>query len=301
MRVKVLGSAAGGGFPQWNCCCSNCLRIRQGTVRAQRRTQTQVIVSSDDRRWCLLNASPDLPGQIESTPELWPNGALRHTPIAAAVITSGDVDHVLGLLMLRESQPFRVYATESIRKLVDNNIMFGMLREHITWHPITPEVAFQLADSGIKCLPIRLPGNYPHYADAHVRPALRFDETLLGLQIESVNGGGRLVYMSAVPCIEDSWLERLKDCDVLLFDGTFWTDDELVRVRGGGRTATQMGHIPMSGPGGSLQRLAGVTRPRKVYIHINNTNPVLDEDSPEHRYVREAGWEIGQDGSEFVL
>jgi pyrroloquinoline quinone biosynthesis protein B len=306
VRVKILGSAAGGGFPQWNCACSNCRRVRQGTLRGSARTQVQVAVSADNRSWYLLSASPDLPRQIESFPKLHPAVQSRETPIAALVLTGADLDQMLGLILLRESQPLRVYATPSIRKIIiENNVMFAMVRKQIKWDEIIPGKEFDLSSvtgvkSGIRCLAFALSGNYPHYVGGELAASLVSQEALLGLRLAAPEAG-RLVYMPGAPTIEKSWLQHLESSDVLLFDGTFWTDDELIRVQGGGRTASQMGHMPISGPDGSLARLAGLRRPRKIYIHVNNTNPILDEDSPEYRRVREAGWEVAQDGLELDL
>ncbi len=307
MRVKILGSAAGGGFPQWNCACSNCRRMRDGTLHGSARTQVQAAVSPDNSSWYLLSASPDLPRQIESFPKLHPAGQPRETPIAALLLTGADLDQVLGLILLRESQPLRVYATRSIRKIImENNIIFAMVSKQIAWEELIPSREMELtsvggANSGIRCLPFALSGNYPYYVGGELASSMASEDALLGLRLESVSGSGRLVYLPGAPFVEESWREYLETCDLLLFDGTFWTDDELIGVQGSGRTARQMGHMPISGPNGSLEQLAGLKRPRKIYIHVNNTNPILDEDSPEYRRVREAGWEVAQDGMEFDL
>lgn len=275
-------------------------------MRGSPRTQLQVAVSADDNSWYLLSASPDLPRQIEAFPKLHPTSRSRGTPIAALVLTDADLDQVLGLILLRESQPLRVYATRSVRTIImENNIIFGMVKKQIMWDDLNPGRELGLGsvsgeNSKIRCLPFALSGNYPYYAGGELANSLTPQEAVLGLRVRLAEAG-RLIYMPVAPSIEESWLEHARDCDLLLFDGTFWTDDELIRVQGGGRTARQMGHIPISGPDGSLERLAGVTRPRKVYIHVNNTNPILDEDSPEYHRAREAGWEVAQDGMEFNL
>jgi pyrroloquinoline quinone biosynthesis protein B len=306
VRVKVLGSAAGGGFPQWNCACSNCRRIRNGSLRGLARTQVQVAISQDGTSWFLLSASPDLPRQIESFPELQPAAQSRGTQIAAFVLPGADLDQILGLIMLRESQPLRVYATPSIQRIImDNNIIFAMVRNQITWDALIPGQEFELASvsgdkSAIQCLPFALTGNYPHYVHPQLAASLPPADAVLGLRLDSASGK-RLVYMPGAPSVEASWLDHLETADLLLFDGTFWTDDELIRIQGAGRTAGQMGHMPISGPDGSLARLAHLKRPRKIYIHVNNTNPILDEDSAECRSVRNAGWEVAHDGMEFEL
>ena len=307
MRVKILGSAAGGGFPQWNCACSNCKRIRDGTLHGSARTQVQVAVSSDNSNWYLLGASPDLPKQIEGFPKLHPSSKSRETPIAALVLPGGDLDQVLGLILLRESQPLRAYATAAIRKIImENNIIFAMVKRQISWDDMFPGREFELVsvggtNSGIRCLPFALTGNYPHYVNQQQAASLPADQAVLGLRLQHSSGVGTVVYMPGMPSIEQSWLEHLENCDLLLIDGTFWTDDELIRIQGSGRTARQMGHLPLSGPGGSLEHLSQLRRPRKIYIHVNNTNPILDEDSPEYQQVRQAGWEIAHDGAEFEL
>ena len=267
----------------------------------------QVAVSADDSNWYLLSASPDLPRQIESFQKLHPSSRCRETPIAALVLPGADLDQLLGLILLREAQPLRVYATPSIREIImENNIIFAMVRKQISWEGVVPGREFELTSvsgtsSGIGCLPFALQGNYPYYVRPGQASALPPDEALLGLSLRPASGGGTLIYMPGAPAVDQPLLDRLNNCDLLLLDGTFWTDDELIRIQGGGRTARQMGHLPISGPGGSLERLSALKRPRKIYIHVNNTNPILDEDSAAYHQVRQAGWEVAQDGMEFEL
>jgi pyrroloquinoline quinone biosynthesis protein B len=309
MRIKILGSAAGGGFPQWNCSCRNCTSLRAGTLNGRSRTQTQVAISNDDRTWFLLNTSPDLRLQIEATPALHPRNAGRGSPIAGVLLTSGDIDQIAGLLSLRELQPFRVFCTASIRRILrDDNSIFAMLNrvpDQVLWTEIPSDGSFSLltvagADSGIGCTVFSLGSRYPAYVSRERVASLKPKEALLGAIVTS-SSGKRLAYMPAVPAVDDSLLQRLEDADVLLFDGTFWSDDELIRVQGGGSTAREMGHIPISGMEGSLRRLAGLRRPRKVFVHLNNTNPMLDESGPEFREVRAAGWEVAEDGWSLEL
>jgi pyrroloquinoline quinone biosynthesis protein B len=254
----------------------------------------------------LLSASPDLPRQIEAFPKLHPTGRSRETPIAALVLPGADLDQLLGLILLRESQPLRVYATPSIRRIImENNIIFAMVKRQIVWDELTPGKECELTSvngekSGIRCLPFALSGNYPHYVSSEMAASLPSNEALLGLRLQA-SGGGTLVYMPGAPSMEAAWLQHIENCDLLLFDGTFWTDDELIRIQGGGRSARQMGHIPISGADGSLQKMASLRRPRKIFIHVNNTNPILDEDSAEYRQARQAGWEVAHDGQEFTL
>lgn len=309
MRVKILGSAAGGGFPQWNCACPNCRALRAGTFQGKARTQTQIAISGDDKSWFLLGASPDLRAQIEATPELHPREGVRQSPITGAVLCNADVDHTLGLLLLRELQPLQVYAALSVRRiLTEDNSMFRMLQRvpgQVTWNDFAPETAFPLLsaageDSGLQCLALSLGRHYPAYVSSLRQRDLSRKEASLGLFVNSPSGK-RLAYMPAVPQIDDVLLKELESADVLLFDGTFWSDDELVRIQGSGQTAHEMGHVPVSSPEGSLNKLAQLRRPRKIYVHINNTNPMLNEAGPEYREVRDAGWEIAEDGWQFDL
>ena len=309
MRVKVLGSAAGGGFPQWNCACPNCRALRAGTFRGKARTQAQVAVSADGASWFLLGAAPDLRTQIEASPELHPWEGVRQSPIAGAVLANADIDHVLGLLLLRELQPLRVYVTDSIRRiLTEDNSMFGMLRRvpaQVSWDSFAPRKTFRLEtpmgeDSGLRCRGLSLGTHYPAYVSTQRQSALTLGEASLGLIVESPSGK-RLAYMPAVPQIDDALLKELESADVLLFDGTFWSNDELIRIQGSGQTALQMGHVPVSSAEGSLNKLRGLRRPRKIYVHINNTNPMLNEASSEYRQARETGWEIAEDGCQFDL
>lgn len=351
MRALILGSAAGGGFPQWNCACPNCRSLRAGTFHGKARTQTEVAISADGQSWFLLGASPDLRAQIEATAELKPglsalgvgswesplplefrgagdaslhlkNGSAQHgvqnlrpktqdlirqSPIAGAVLANADIDHVLGLLLLRELQPLRVHATHSVRRILrEDNSMFRMLEriaDQVVWTDFAPGSEFPLCDargmeSGLTCRAISLATHFPAYVAAERQANLRPDESSLGLIVESsvVSGGKRIAFLAAVPAIDDALLAEIEVCDVLLFDGTFWSDDELIRVQGSGQTAREMGHVPVED---TLQRLERVKRPRKIFVHINNTNPMLDESGAEYRAVRAAGWEIAWDGMEI--
>ena len=305
MQVRILGSAAGGAFPQWNCGCANCRAIRAGTFRGKPRTQTQVAITLDGHSWFLLGASPDLRAQIEATPELHPRDGVRQSPIAGVALANADLDHVLGLLLLRELQPLRVYATASVRRILqEDNSMFGMLQripDQTAWTDFASGAQFHLCnaqgeDSGLRGQVLSLSMHYPAYVTADRQAHLAPGEASLGFIVQSTSP--RLAYLPAVPQVDDGLLEQLDACDVLLFDGTFWSDDELIRVQGSGQTARQMGHIPVED---SLKKLAGVRRPRKIFLHINNTNPMLDEASPQYRQVRDAGWEVAEDGWQFDL
>ncbi len=314
MRVKILGSAAGGGFPQWNCACSNCQAVRAGTFRGKARTQTQVAITQDGKHWFLLGASPDLRTQIEATPELHPRAQSggetpRQSPITGVVLANADLDHVLGLLLLRELQPLRIHATSPVRRILrEDNTMFGMLErvaDQASWTDFTPGESFALKSpsgevSGLRIRAVSLGTHFPAYVSAVRQGQLAPRESSLGLLIDSASGK-RLAYMPAVPMLDDALFREFESADLLFFDGTFWSDDELIRTQGSGNTARQMGHVPVSSPEGSLKKLAGLRRPRKIYLHINNTNPMLDESGPEYRQLHEAGWEIAEDGWQFDL
>jgi len=258
-------------------------------------------VSADGRAWHLLGASPDLGRQIEANPCLHPRQGLRDSPIQSVILTCAEIDQTLGLLLLREMQPFTVYATASVRDiLLGDNSMFQMLHRtagQVRWQAVRPGETFDADGLHIETIP--LPGGYPSYVGADRLASCKADDAVVGL---AVHGGDRSVlFLPGTPSIDDALLDRIAQCDLLLLDGTFWSDDEFIRVWPEARTARAMGHLPISGPGGSLERLAAVRRPRKVYIHINNTNPILDEDSDEHRAVRDAGWEVARDGMTMEL
>jgi pyrroloquinoline quinone biosynthesis protein B len=307
VRIKILGSAAGGGFPQWNCGCSNCSRLRRGELNAVPRSQIQVSITTDDQHWFLLNASPDLRYQIEATPELHPR-KLRDTPVAGVVLTTGDLDQVLGLLLMRELQPIRIYATEAVRTIVQHeNAFFNMLAQYdgqSRWKPIDAAMPFTLEADGapvLQCTPVPLGSGYPAWVPPTLAHRLPREEAVLGLIIEQRGGKGKLGYFPACGKITPELVGLMEGCDVVLFDGTFWEDKELQRAEPSARTARQMGHVPQGGPEGTLAMLAGLRRPRKILIHINNTNPILDRDSAEHRQVIESGWEIAEDGWDIRL
>ncbi len=307
MRIQILGSAAGGRFPQWNCGCGNCVGVRKNEREkkflGKARTQTQLALSADGSAWFLAGASPDLAFQIESSPELHPR-ALRDSPVAGVVLGSCDLDHVIGLLLLRELQPLRVYAAPSILRILrEENSMFGMLNRiepQVVWTPMNSDAPFPLLsadgkDSGLRCEVHYLAGRYPKYVSKTAE--LARDEATAALFFESASGK-RVAYVPAVGSLSDTLLARIHRVDLLLFDGTFWSDDELQRVQGSGDTAHQMGHIPVEE---SLRLLKGIDVGRKMFVHLNNTNPILNEASPEHQAVRQAGWEVAEDNWQLEL
>lgn len=301
MRVKILGTAAGGAFPQWNCSCPNCLRVRQGTFAGSPRTQAQLAFSCEPAQWTLLNASPDLRFQIEAAPELWPRDG-RRSPVANVILTGADLDQILGLLLLREFHTFAIYSTPAIRAiLTEDNSVFAVLARfagQVAWHDIPLDAPFSIG--GVRAEALSLAHSFPGFVSQPRAAALNPAEAAIGLLLTPEAGGKTLAFLPGVGCVSEKLLERLESCDFVLFDGTFWSNDEPRQIHGLGRTALEIGHLPVSGPGGSLDRLAAL-KGRRIYIHINNTNPMLDEDSTEYRRVRDCGWEIASDGMEIVL
>jgi pyrroloquinoline quinone biosynthesis protein B len=312
MHLRILGSAAGGRFPQWNCGCGNCVAVRENRsskeFKGRPRTQAQVALSSDGSSWFLAGASPDLAFQIEATPELHPR-ALRDSPIAGVVLGSVDLDHVVGLLLLRELQPLRVYAAPSILRILrEENSMFGMLNRierQVVWSPMGAGSTFPLldaagADTGVGCETVFLSDRYPKFVKSKKEELAREASAALFFGGKSSKSGAstRIAYVPAVEKLDDELLAKIEGVDALLLDGTFWSDDELIRIQGSGETAHQMGHIPVEE---SLRLLKNVKVGRRIYMHINNTNPILNEESPEHRAVRAAGWEVAEDNWHLEL
>jgi pyrroloquinoline quinone biosynthesis protein B len=306
MFIRVLGSAAGGGFPQWNCGCPNCRGLREGTVRAQARTQECVAVSADGAAWLLLNCSPEIRHQIEGFPGLHPRGP-RDSPIAAILVTNGDLDHCLGLLSLRESHPLVVYATEPVRRgFVEDNILYRTLERfpgQVTWRMLKlgGDEAIVGPDgrpTGLAVTPLAVPGKPPIHLEHRAPPA---PEDNIGVRVREQATGRVLAYCSAAAAVTDDVRRALDGADAVFFDGTFWSSDELPALGLGTKRAEEMAHLPVGGPGGSLAGLAGLRARRRVYIHINNTNPMLRDDSAERAQVDAAGWEIARDGMEVQL
>lgn len=304
MRILILGSAAGGGFPQWNCGCGNCVGIRQQTLRGKARSHAQIALSSDGSSWFLAGASPDLTRQIEISPNLHPRSS-RDSPVAGVVLASADLDHIVGLLLLRELQPLRVYAASSILRILrEENSMFGMLNRvdpQVVWTPMMAGAPFPLLsaegkDSGLRCETVYVSGRYPKYVKTETEK-LDSLEASAALFFTSTSGK-KAAYLPAIGALSEVLLRKINGADLLLFDGTFWSDDELIRVQGSGETAHQMGHIPVEE---SLRLLKDLNVERKMLIHLNNTNPILNEASAEHRAVRQAGWEVAEDNWQLEL
>jgi pyrroloquinoline quinone biosynthesis protein B len=280
--------------------------VREGALRAAPRTQDSLAVSANGEGWFILNASPDIRQQIESFPPLHPRGP-RHSPIQALLLTNGDLDHCLGLFSLRESHPLVIYATERVRHgLVEPNVIFRTLQrfpEQVSWRLLKLGREEELSGqdgspSGLSVVALPVPGKLPIHLEGLMPPE---PEDNVGLWIRDRSAGRLLVYLSGVAAIDESLRQAIDGADCLLFDGTFWSSDELVRLGLSTKRAEDMAHLPIGGPAGSLARLSGLAAHRKLYTHVNNTNPILPEDSPERRALAEAGWEVAEDGLEVLL
>jgi pyrroloquinoline quinone biosynthesis protein B len=298
LTAIVLGAAAGGGFPQWNCNCDVCRLAWAGDKRVRPRTQASLAVTSDGRRWTLVNASPDLRAQIQATPQLHPREAARASPIAAVVLTGAEIDQTAGLLSLRERSPFLLYATAATLAAISDNPMFGVLStDVVTRRAITPGERFALA-SGMEAELFIVPGKLPLYLEGE-DPDIK-SETGANVGVELCDGRSRIAYVPGAAAVTPVLRERLARADVLLFDGTLFADDEMIRTETGRKSGRRMGHLPINGPDGSLAALAGLSS-RRIFVHINNTNPLLVDGSPERARVAAAGWEVAEDGMEISL
>ncbi|MBW8792706.1 MAG: pyrroloquinoline quinone biosynthesis protein PqqB [Streptomyces sp.] len=295
MLLRVLGSAAGGGSPQWNCGCPVCAAVRSGAGLA--RTQSSVAVSADRRRWFLINASPDVRAQIEVFPGLHPRDD-RTTPLEAVLLTDAELDHTLGLLLLREARALRLYATQAVRKtLFDGSGILRTLERYcpVEWHAVIPDADLALAE-GLSCRAFDVP------TVKRDRFATGMDHgRVVGYRLADERSGGTLVYLPGVQSLTPALHGEIEGCDCLLIDGTCWRDDELVRLGLAGKTSRDMGHLPIDGPDGSLAQLPSLGVGRTIFVHMNNTNPVLLEGAPERRTVEESGMEVAMDGLEVQV
>src|SRR5579883_2189580 len=302
MHILVLGAAAGGGFPQWNCNCATCRAAWGGTAPAQ--TQASLAVSADEENWFLLNASPDLRSQILATPLLQPRRAGRDTPIAGAVLTNGDVDAIAGLLTLRESQPLALYATSRVLDVLAANSIFNVLnpdyvaRRALPIGQPTDLLTREGHPTGLAVEAFIVPGKVALYLEdaAIERNLAQRSQDTIGLAISAPATAKRFFYIPACAALDDELRRRLKDAALVFFDGTLWRDDEMIEAGLGHKTGRRMGHLSVSGPEGSMAAFADLGVGRKLFIHINNTNPMLCVGSPERRAVAAAGWEVARDG-----
>jgi pyrroloquinoline quinone biosynthesis protein B len=304
MRVRVLGAAAGGGFPQWNCNCPNCDGLRKGTIRAQARTQSSICVSTNGVDWVLFNASPDLLGQIRAFPELQPARGIRDTGIRAVVLMDAQIDHTTGLLMLREGKPLQIYCTDMVHEdMTTGNPLFDILGHYCTvqWNRLgtAPGNVFEVGGiDGLAFTAVPLKSKAPPYSPHRDDP---HEGDNIGMRIRDTRTGRTLFYAPGLGEIEPHLEPFLREADCVMVDGTFWTDDEMVRLGISKKRAREIGHLPQSGPGGMIEVLDGLEARRKILIHINNTNPILNEDSPERAELDRHGIEVAYDGMDLTL
>jgi pyrroloquinoline quinone biosynthesis protein B len=301
MRAVVLGAAAGGGFPQWNSNAEGCRRARAGDPAAPARTQASLAVSGDGKHWAILNASPDLREQINRSAFLHPTEGLRSTPISDVLLTGGDVDVIAGLLTLRERQPFTLWATRAVHDVLHANPIFEVLARDVVERRTAALGAVLSLAGGLTAELFAVPGKTPLYLEegGDAPPPIETGEITVAAVIS--DGRRKLVYAPGCAELSPALADRLCDADLVFFDGTLWRDDEMIAARLGRKTGRRMGHISMSGPDGAIAACQDVTSARKVFIHINNSNPVLLADSPERAEAEAAGWEIAYDGMEILL
>lgn len=292
----VLGSAGGGGFPQWNCCCPVCRLAWAGDSRVKPRTQSSLAVSANGERWVLLNASPDLRAQLQATRVLHPRTRIRESPIASVILTGAEIDQTAGLLTLRERQPLELLATAETHAFIADNPMFDALqRDIVSRRVIGLGDAFVPAD-GIEAELFSVPGKVPLYLEDQSVD----DGAGVNVGVELCAGGARLAFVPGAAAMLPEIKKRLARADVVLFDGTLYDDNEMIRSGTGEKTGRRMGHMSIDGPDGTLAALAELPG-RRILIHINNTNPILVEDSVERARVMSAGWEVAEDGLEISL
>jgi pyrroloquinoline quinone biosynthesis protein B len=308
LRVVVLGAAAGGGVPQWNCGCPVCLAARSDQPELQ-STQASIAISADGDHWFLINASPDLRQQVIATPQLHPRaGQLRHSPISGVILTNGEIDAVAGLLSMREGSPFTIYAHQRVLAILKSNSIFNVLGENnVRRQAIEVDAPFEpvLPDgspSGIEVLPFQVPGKGAWYLEGNAHPAGQDSAgDTLGLRFKDKASGRYFYFLAACARITDDLKSRLAGASLVFFDGTVWRDDELIAAGLGNKTGQGMGHISMSGERGAIAGLAGLDIGRKLFLHINNSNPALLHGSAERKIAEQAGWQIPADGTEITL
>jgi pyrroloquinoline quinone biosynthesis protein B len=308
LRVVVLGAAAGGGVPQWNCGCPVCRSARTDHPELG-STQASIAISADGEHWFLINASPDLRQQLMATPQLHPKtGKLRHSPISGVILTNGEIDAVAGLLSMREGSPFTIYAHAKVLAILKANTIFNVLNEkNVRRQPIDVDKPFEPAlpggaPSGIEVLPFTVPGKSAWYLEGKVHPG--GDDgagDTLGLRIRDKANGKYFYFLAACGSVTDDLKSRLAGAPLIFFDGTVWRDDELIAAGLGTKTGQGMGHIAMSGQTGAIESLASLDIGRKIFLHINNSNPALLRTSPERKIAERAGWQIPADGTEITL
>lgn len=297
-RALVLGSAAGGGFPQWNCRCPVCSLAWDGDPRVQARTQASLALTGNGADWVLVNAPPDIWQQIRANRDLQPKADGRDSPIRAVVLTNAEIDGCAGLLTLRERQAFRVYATDAVHAALAASPIFTALDPSLVERVVVQMGAsFEIAGVTLRLVPV--PGKAPLYAEGNTPEiGIETGETT-GLIVET--GTATLAYLPGCAHLSDKVLQLFAQADPILFDGTLFHDDEIITAGVGQKTGRRMGHVPISGPGGSLEPLSRSPARRKLYVHINNTNPILIDGSPERGAVEAAGIDVAHDGMEIGL
>lgn len=306
LRIVVLGAAAGGGVPQWNCGCAACQAARTGGLQS---TQASIAISADGEHWFLINASPDLRQQLIATPQLHPKtGSLRHSPIAGVILTNGEVDAVAGLLSMREGSPFAIYAHRRVLAILKANSIFNVLSEaNVKREAIAIDEVFEPAlpdgsPSGIEILPFAVAGKGAWYLEGKAHPAGNDGAgDTLGLRIADKTSGKHFYFLAACAQVTPELKQRLAGASLVFFDGTVWRDDELIAAGLGSKTGQAMGHIAMSGENGAMAALADIGIDRKIFLHINNSNPALLQDSAERKAAEHAGWQLPTDGMELTL
>lgn len=299
IRIVVLGAAAGGGYPQWNCNCAVCSLFWQGDRRVTQRTQSSIAVTGDDENWVLINCSPDVRSQIMSVGALHPRGALRQSPITGIVLTNGDIDHVAGLLSLRESQPFSLFATRTIMSALADNPMFSAVDKTIVPRHVTELGGVVNLPGGLSAELFAVPGKVPLYLEQGDVVIGAETETTIGLKLSA--NGASFFYVPGCAALPENLANRLRGAQLVMFDGTLWDDEEMIKAGVGHKTGRRMGHMSMSGPDGSIAALSKLDIERRIFIHINNTNPVLVEGSEQKLAAEQAGWQIAYDGMEIEL
>ncbi len=304
MLIHILGSGAGGGFPQWNCNCQNCKGLRTGSVKARTRTQSSIAVSPNSKDWVLFNASPDIRAQLESFPPLQPARSVRDTAIRAILLVDAQIDHTTGLLMLREhTAPWDIYCTEAVHEdMTSGYPIFNILGHFrgVNWHEVkTDESRFSIPGAaGLVFTAVPLKSEAPPYSP-HRHNTVPGDN--IGVRVENTETSKNLFYAPGLGELEPHVLRYMEDADCLLVDGTLWTNSEMIQAGISDKLGSEMGHLDQSGQGGIIEILSRLEKPRKILIHINNTNPILDEDSPERKALTEAGIEVSRDGMEIEL
>lgn len=306
MKIIVLGSAAGGGYPQWNCNCHNCDGLRRGAIRSRPRTQSSIAISANGQDWLLVNASPDILTQIRATPALQPARTARDSGIAAVLLMDAQVDHVTGLMMLREGKRIHLYCSAAVWQDLNAGLPLARVLSHycgVEWHELPVAQGDRCSFSvpqleGLRFTAVPLDSKAPPYSPHREAPVAGDN---IGLLVQDLATGSKLFYAPGLGCISPTTAAAMREADCLMVDGTFWTEDEMITLRFSSKPAAAMGHLPQAGPGGMIEVLDGLPASRKVLIHINNTNPILDEDAPQHVLLRRHGIEVAFDGMELEL